>query len=115
MQLHGCMESILLTLCRYATAKDEVDSVYAEQTTHCSAKTAQFEIAAEETEKMTVYAQDDREAAREELENLKAAYKKIIDDSDQGVAQEVQLRIGQRIRELDNAVQALEELAQNQD
>lgn len=77
----------------YATAKDE------------------FEIAAEETERKTVYAADDREAAKEALGALKDAYHKTVRESSPEVAHEVQGRVGQRIRELENAVQAMEECA----
>lgn len=75
---------------QYATARDE------------------FEIATEETEKKSVYAADDRAAAREELDNLKEVYEKALEGSD---GEEVKKRIGQRIRELDHAVQALEKSA----
>lgn len=75
---------------QYATAKDE------------------FEIASEETERKTVYAADDRAAAREELNNLKDMYEEAL-EGPQG--EEVKRRVGQRIRELDNAVQALEKSA----
>lgn len=77
----------------YSTAKDE------------------FEIAAEETEKKTVYAADDREAAKEALNTLKEAYEKAVRESDPEVAKEVQSRTGPRIRELENAVTAMEEMA----
>lgn len=77
----------------YATAKDE------------------FEIAVEETERKTVYAADDREAAKEALGALKDAYHKAVRESSPEVAHEVQGRVGQRIRELENAVQAMEESA----
>lgn len=81
----------------YATARDE------------------FEIAAEETEKVSVYAQDDRDAAREELTKVQEAYREVVEGSDREIAEEVKRRIGQRIRELENAVLAMEEMAQNQD
>ena len=77
----------------YATAKDE------------------FEIAAAETEKRTVYASDDREAATEALRLLKEAYQKAVRESSPEVAQEVTNRVGQRIRELESAVIAMEESA----
>lgn len=77
----------------YSTAKDE------------------FEIAAEETEKKTVYAAEDREAAKEALQNLKDAYERAVKESDPDVAKEVQSRTGPRIRELENAVIAMEEMA----
>ena len=75
---------------QYATARDE------------------FEIATEETEKKSVYAADDRSAAREELVKLKELYAKALEGDD---AEEVKRRVGQRIRELDNAVEALERSA----
>lgn len=81
----------------YATARDE------------------FEIAAEETEKQTVYAADDRAAAREELAKLLEAYKRVVEGPDAGVGEEVRRRVGQRIRELENAVTAMEEMASGQD
>lgn len=56
-----------------------------------------------------MYAQADREAAREELDKLKEMYEKALQGSD---AEEIKSRIGNRIRELDHAVQALEESAQ---
>jgi len=56
-----------------------------------------------------VYAQADREAAREELDKLKEMYEEALKGSD---AEEIKSRIGNRIRELDHAVQALEESAQ---
>ena len=75
---------------QYATARDE------------------FEIATEETEKKTVYAADDRAAAREELDKLKEMFQKAISGSD---GDEVQRRVGQRIRELNNAIEGLEKAA----
>lgn len=81
----------------YATAQDE------------------FEIAMEETEKMSVYAEDDRKAAREELDKVKEAFEKVVQGEDKELAEEVRRRIGQRIRELEQGVGAMEELAQNQD
>jgi len=75
---------------QYATARDE------------------FEIATEETEKKSVYAADDRAAAREELDALKALYGQALQGSD---AEEVRTRVGQRIRELDSAILALEKKA----
>ncbi|OMP86850.1 hypothetical protein BK809_0000525 [Diplodia seriata] len=86
-----------LTPHSYATAKDE------------------FEIAVEETEGNTVYAADDRAAAREALDALKAAYEAAVGGENREVGEEVKRRVGQRIRELDNAVVALEEAASHGD
>ena len=69
----------------------------------------------EETEKQTVYAEADREAAREELTRVQEAYKTITEGPDTELAEEVKRRIGQRIRELENGVQNMEEFAMNQD
>jgi cell fate (sporulation/competence/biofilm development) regulator YlbF (YheA/YmcA/DUF963 family) len=77
----------------YATARDE------------------FEIAAEETEKKTVYAADDRAAASEAFQALKEGYDRVIRQGSPEVAKEVQERVGQRIRELENAIMAMEEMA----
>ncbi len=80
----------MLTKQRYATAKDE------------------FELAMEETEKKTVYAADDRVAAHEELDKFKAAF----EDAAKGEGgEEIKNRIGQRVRELENAVNNMDELA----
>ena len=74
-----------------------------------------MKIAMEETEKVSVYAEEDRKAAREELEKVKEAFQKVVGGEDQELAEEVKRRVGQRIRELEQGVAAMEELAQNQD
>ena len=74
----------------YATAKDE------------------FEIASEETDKKSVYAADDRAAAQEELAKFKRAYEEAVGGVD---GEEIRNRIGSRVRELDRAVEAMEEKA----
>lgn len=79
---------------QYATARDE------------------FEIATEETEKNSTYAEEDRKAAREELERLKEMFESAVSGAN---GEEVKRRIGGRIRELDNAVVALEEKALEHD
>lgn len=77
----------------YAEAKDE------------------FEIAVESTEGNALYAQSDRDATREELEKLKKAWEEAI--RGEGELQEELKRrpIGQRIRELENAVDELDRSA----
>ncbi|OWP06433.1 hypothetical protein B2J93_9206 [Marssonina coronariae] len=72
----------------------------------------EFEIASEETERQTAYAQADRNAAREELNKLKGMYDEALEGEN---GEEIQMRVGNRIRELDHAVQALEELAKRGD
>jgi len=69
----------------------------------------------EETEKMTVYAEDDRQAAREELDKLKAAFQEVTEGADAELGKTIKDRVGPRIRELENAVKAMEEMAINQD
>ena len=68
----------------------------------------------EETEKVSVYAEDDRVAAREELEKVQKAFRDVVEGQDKELAEEVQRRIGQRIRELEQGVKAMEELANGQ-
>ena len=72
--------------------------------------TEEFQIAAEETESNTVYASDDREAARAEVDKLQEFYKEVVDGTgyDQDVRDAVRLRAGGRVRELVNAMTALE-------
>jgi hypothetical protein len=76
----------------YGTAKDE------------------FEIASEESEKNSTYAPDDRAAAREELDKLVEYYQGVAQEGE-GVGEEVKRRVGQRIRELEAGVAAMEEEA----
>ncbi|EWC46233.1 hypothetical protein DRE_04611 [Drechslerella stenobrocha 248] len=73
----------------YASAKDE------------------FEIAVEETAKNSIYARDDRETAREELQKLQTAYDEAVANSPPADSEEIKRRVGQRLRELDSAVQTL--------
>lgn len=68
----------------------------------------EFEIAAEETEKNTTYAEADREACREELERLLEYYGRVVSEGEEVVAQEVKRRVGHRIRELKAGVEAME-------
>ncbi|KAH8596125.1 hypothetical protein B0O99DRAFT_492410, partial [Bisporella sp. PMI_857] len=75
---------------QYGTARDE------------------FEIATEETDRKTVYAAEDRAAAREELDKLKAMYQEALEGEN---GEEIKRRIGQRIRELDAGVVELERRA----
>lgn len=74
----------------------------------------EFEIASESTEDNATYAEEDRKAAREELDRVLEAYKKV-GEGDSGTAEEVRRRIGQRIRELEQGVKAMEEKAMERD
>ena len=76
----------------------------------------QFEIATEETEENTIYAADDRKAAREHLEKLQETYDGVDNHNYTAeVREEVKRRAGQRIRELAKAMEALEEKAHTQE
>lgn len=75
----------------------------------------EFEIASEETDKNTTYAQDDREAAREELDKLLEYYGRVVSEDEEVVGAEVKRRVGHRIRELKAGVEALEERALEHD
>nr|POF24711.1 hypothetical protein CFP56_71686 [Quercus suber] len=100
---------------RYISSKSLADEKIEEITDLYATAQDEFEIAMEETEKQTVYAEEDRKAAREELERVKEAYRSIVEGTDEELAEEVKRRIGQRIRELEHGVMAMEELAQHQD
>lgn len=69
----------------------------------------EFEIAMEETEKQTTYAESDRAAAREELDKVLEAYKAVVEGEDRELAEEVKRRIGSRVRELEMGVIRMEE------
>lgn len=71
----------------------------------------EFEIATEETDNNTTYAEGDREAAREELDKLLEYYGRVVSEAEEVVGQEVKRRVGHRIRELQAGVEALEQRA----
>jgi len=94
--------------CRAYASKSSADALIEEIQEQYATARDEFEIATEETEKKSVYAAEDREAARQELDNLKGLFERALQGED---AEEVSRRVGQRIRELDSAVQALEKIA----
>ncbi|KAI7340879.1 hypothetical protein KC315_g432 [Hortaea werneckii] len=100
---------------RWLSSKSVADEKIEEITELYATAQDEFEIAMEETEKQTVYAEEDRTAAREELTKVQEAYKAVVEGPDSELASEVKRRIGQRIRELEQGVAAMEEVAQNQD
>ncbi len=100
---------------RWLSSKSVADEKIEEITELFYTAQDEFEIAMEETEKVSVYAEEDRKAAREELEKVKEAYKAVIEGPDESLAEEVKKRIGQRVRELEHGVKAMEELALHQD
>lgn len=96
-------------------AAEEIEAAIEQITDLYGTARDEFEIATEETDKNTTYAADDRAAAREELDRLLEFYNKITQGEDIAVAEEVRRRVGQRVRELESAVVALEERAQHAD
>ncbi|KAF7192490.1 hypothetical protein HII31_06163 [Pseudocercospora fuligena] len=108
-----CATHVPPQIIRWMSSKSPVDEKIEEITELYATAQDEFEIAMEETEKVSVYAEDDRKAAREELTKVQEAYKAALEDPEHG--EEVKRRIGQRIRELEQGVAAMEELAQNQD
>ncbi|KAJ4374325.1 hypothetical protein N0V83_003066 [Neocucurbitaria cava] len=101
-------------------AQQEVDMAIEEITDLYGTAKDEFEIATEETEKHSTYAEDDRAAAREELDRLLEYFRGVMKGGESGeerklIAEEVQRRVGGRIRELENAVKALEERALEHD
>ncbi|MCJ1301553.1 hypothetical protein MMC08_004354 [Hypocenomyce scalaris] len=95
----------------YATAQDEVSNYPSSYQAPNPNHSSQFEIASEETEKKTVYAADDRAAAQEEVAKLKAAFEEALQTSPADVGAEIRNRVGHRVRELERAVEAMEESA----
>ena len=98
----------------FASSRDADTVMDSLQELYADAKD-EFEMAAEETEKKTIYASDDREAAKDVLNTLKEAYQKAVKEARPEVAKEITGRVGQRIRELENAVTAMEERAMHDD
>lgn len=100
---------------RWLSSKSVADEKIEEITELFATAQDEFEIAMEETEKMSVYAEEDRKAAREELNKLQETYKSVLEGPDTTLADEVKQRVSHRIRELDAAVNAMEEMALHQD
>lgn len=100
---------------RWLSSKSVADEKIEEITELYHTAQDEFEIAMEETEKVSVYAEDDRKAAREELMRVKEAYKAVVEGEDEALAGEVKGRIGQRIRELEAGIERMEEMALHQD
>ncbi|KAL9591862.1 MAG: hypothetical protein Q9219_007725 [cf. Caloplaca sp. 3 TL-2023] len=98
----------LFPVTRYATAKDEVTALLSPFPPTKTNPNPKFDIATEETDKKSVYAADDRAAAREELGKLQAAFEAAVKGEG---GKEVRRRVGQRVRELERGVEALEERA----
>ncbi|KAB8298110.1 hypothetical protein EYC80_001872 [Monilinia laxa] len=91
----------------YATATP-ADAIIEDLTEQYGVARDEFEIASEETDKHSVYAADDRAAAVEELQKLKVMYSQAIEGEH---GEEIKRRVGQRVRELEQGVAALEERA----
>jgi len=75
---------------------------------------SKFQIATEETADNTIYAAEDRAAARAEFDRLKAAFTDGAERLPAEAAEEVRRRAGTRVRELESALDALEERARSQ-
>jgi len=91
-------------------AMEEIEDAY-------DAAVEEFQIASEETKDNTIYAADDRSAARSEFDKLKALFDQyMVGESLSAEGKEkITTKAGQRIRELEQALKALEEDAKNQD
>ncbi|KAM0313138.1 hypothetical protein ACHAO8_005778 [Botrytis cinerea] len=88
----------------YATATP-ADALIEDLTEQYGVARDEFEIASEETDKRSVYASADREAAVEELHKLKNMYAAAIEGE---YGEEIKRRVGSRVRELEQGVMALE-------
>ncbi|KAF7903431.1 uncharacterized protein EAF01_006480 [Botrytis porri] len=91
----------------YATATP-ADAIIEDLTEQYGVARDEFEIASEETDKHSVYAEADRAAAVEELQKLKDMYDAAIEGE---YGEEIKRRVGSRVRELEQGVRALEERA----
>ncbi|KAI4854062.1 hypothetical protein E4T44_00439 [Aureobasidium sp. EXF-8845] len=100
---------------RWLSTKSAADEAIEEITELYSTARDEFEMAMEETENKTIYAEADREAAREELTKVQEAYNSIVQGPDKDLAEEVKRRVGQRIRELEAGVKNMEDIAMHQD
>lgn len=100
---------------RWASSKSKADERIEDIVELYATAQDEFDIAREETEKASIYAEEDRKAAREELTKVQEAYNAVINGEDQELAAEVKSRIGQKMRELEQNVANMEELALNQD
>ncbi|KAF7872758.1 uncharacterized protein EAF02_008829 [Botrytis sinoallii] len=88
----------------YATATP-ADVIIEDLTEQYGVARDEFEIASEETDKHSVYAEADRAAAVEELQKLKDMYTSAIEGE---YGEEIKRRVGSRVRELEQGVAALE-------
>ncbi|TGO15776.1 hypothetical protein BTUL_0036g00680 [Botrytis tulipae] len=88
----------------YATATP-ADAIIEDLTEQYGVARDEFEIASEETDKHSVYAEADRAAAVEELQKLKDMYTSAIEGE---YGEEIKRRVGSRVRELEQGVAALE-------
>ncbi|KAF7886294.1 hypothetical protein EAF00_010397 [Botryotinia globosa] len=88
----------------YATATP-ADAIIEDLTEQYGVARDEFEIASEETDKHSVYAEADRAAAAEELQKLKDMYTSAIEGE---YGEEIKRRVGSRVRELEQGVAALE-------
>lgn len=97
------------------TGPSEADARIEEITELYATAQDEWEMAMEETEKNTTYAEADRAVAREELDKVLEAYKKVVEGEDRELAEEVRRRIGQRVRELEMGVVRMEEMVTEHD
>jgi hypothetical protein len=100
----------------YDAANEEVTQRRSRNTPQKTANRSKkkFQIATEETADNTIYAAEDRAAARAEFDRLKAAFTDGAERLPAEAAEEVQRRAGTRVRELESALDALEERARSQ-
>jgi hypothetical protein len=78
---------------------------------------AKLQIATEETKENTVYAADDRAAARDEFDKLKDLYEQYMvgEGLSQQAKEDVDRRIGRKIKEIEGALRKLEDDAAEKD
>jgi len=77
----------------------------------------ELQIAAEETKENTVYAADDRAAAKDEFNKLKDLYEQYMvgESLSQQAKDEVDRRIGRKLKEIEETLRKLEDEAADKD
>jgi len=98
---------------RETQANASVDEAMEEITDAYEAAKEEFQIASEETQDNTVYAADDRAAARSEFDKLKTLFDQYMvgESLDANAKEQLEKRAGQRIKELEQALRSMEDEA----
>jgi len=97
----------------HAGADEAIEEIQAQYETAME----ELQIAAEETKENTVYAADDRAAAKDEFNKLKDLYEQYMvgESLSQQAKDEVDRRIGRKLKEIEETLRKLEDEAADKD